>query len=116
MDFCHHPHAGQPGLHVCAHGNRTVHRGRTARLEHAKQPFIRVESITVTLVHTVFQCQHEIDIDVDVDDDTEIPTSVPGLGACPDCKGESNTIPVPGIAPKPGGKDVVLDSILMISV
>jgi hypothetical protein len=75
-----------------------------------------MESSTVTRVHTVFQCQHEIEIDVDVDDDVEIPASVPGLGPCPDCKGEPNAIPVSGVAPKPGGKEVVLDSILMISV
>jgi len=65
-------------------------------------------------VHTVFDCTHEKVIEVDVDDDVEIPASVRGLGKCPDCSGEENLIAVSGVAPKPGGQSVVLDSILMI--
>lgn len=70
----------------------------------------------ITRVHTIFDCKHEHEIDVDVDEDVEIPASVRGLGKCPACTGEDHAVAVSGVAPKPGGKDVVLDSILMISV
>jgi hypothetical protein len=67
-------------------------------------------------VHTIFDCKHELDIDISVDDDVEIPPSVHGLGKCPACTGETNVVPVSGVAPKPGGREVVLDSILMIPI
>ena len=68
-------------------------------------------------VNTLFdQCKHEKIIDVDVDADTEIPEQVRGLGLCPDCMEEEHVVPVSGVAPKPGGKQVVLDSILMIPI
>jgi len=68
-------------------------------------------------VRTVFdECKHEKLIDVSVDSDTEIPERVRGLGLCPDCMEEENVVPVSGIAPKPGGKEVVLDSILMMPI
>lgn len=53
-------------------------------------------------------------VDVSIDDDVEIPASVRGLGKCPACSGGENMIAVSGLAPKPGGKEVVLDSILMM--
>jgi hypothetical protein len=67
-------------------------------------------------VNTVFACKHELMIDVAVDDEVEIPPSVRGLGKCPDCRGEKGLIAVSGIAPKPGGEHVVLDSIMMMPV
>lgn len=67
-------------------------------------------------VHTVFDCKHETEIEVSVDDDVTIPESVRGLGQCPDCMGESKVVPVSGVAPQPGGKELVLDSILMIPI
>jgi hypothetical protein len=70
----------------------------------------------VATVHTVFDCKHEKEIDVDIDDDVEVPASVRGLGQCPDCIGEPNLVPVSGVAPKPGGQELVLDSIMMIPV
>lgn len=68
----------------------------------------------MTTVHTVFDCAHDKMIEVSVDEDTEIPASVRGLGKCPDCSGQANLIAVAGITPKPGGRDVVLDSIMMM--
>jgi len=70
----------------------------------------------MTRVHTLFDCKHEKDIDVDIDSDVEVPASVRGLGKCPDCMGEEKVIAVSGVAPKPGGREVVLDSILMIPI
>lgn len=67
-------------------------------------------------VHTVFDCGHDMDVDVDVDDGVRIPESVRGLGKCPDCSGKTNLIPVSGIAPGAGGKDVELDTILMLEI
>ena len=67
-------------------------------------------------VHTVFDCKHEREIDVDVDSDTVVPSSVRGLGQCPECMGEANVVPVSGVVPQPGGNEIVLDSILMIPV
>jgi hypothetical protein len=67
-------------------------------------------------VHTVFDCKHEKEIDVSIEDDVEVPASVRGLGKCPDCLGLENAIPIAGVAPKPGGREVVLDSILMLAV
>ena len=67
-------------------------------------------------VHTIFDCTHELDVEVSIEDDVEIPPSVRGLGKCPDCTGEENVIAVSGVAPKPGGREVVLDSIMMIPI
>ncbi|MGH2449558.1 MAG: hypothetical protein ACRDFS_13280 [Chloroflexota bacterium] len=66
------------------------------------------------LVHTVFDCKHELDVEVSVDEDVMVPASVRGLGKCPSCKGYGETFAVSGIAPKPGGQQLVLDSILMM--
>jgi len=70
----------------------------------------------VVRVRTVFDCGHDMDVDVEVDDDVQVPESVRGLGKCPSCTGKTNVIPVSGIAPAPGGKDVVLDTILMLDM
>jgi hypothetical protein len=70
----------------------------------------------IARVHTVFACKHERDIEVSIDDDVEVPESVRGLGKCPDCTGQENLIAVSGVAPKPGGREVVLDSIMMMPV
>lgn len=67
-------------------------------------------------VHTVFDCRHEQDLDVQVEDDVVIPASVRGLGKCPECKGESNAVPISGVAAGPDGQKLVLDSILMMPV
>ncbi len=65
-------------------------------------------------VHTIFDCKHEQTVEVDVDSDVEIPPSVRGLGKCPACQGNINMIAISGVAPKPGGQQVVLDTILMM--
>lgn len=65
-------------------------------------------------VATIFACKHEILIEVDVDDEVRIPETVRGVGKCPACRGETNMIAVSGLAPMAGGKDVVLDSIMMM--
>jgi hypothetical protein len=62
------------------------------------------------------QCKHEKVIDVDVDADAEIPELVRGLGRCPDCMEGERIVAIAGIAPKPGGKEVVVDSILMMPI
>jgi len=67
-------------------------------------------------VHTIFDCKHEKAIEVAVDDDTEIPAQVRGLGKCPDCRGNFELIAVSGVAPLPGGKRVVLDTIMMMPI
>ena len=67
-------------------------------------------------VHTNFDCKHEKDIDVSIDDDVVVPASVRGLGKCPDCMTEENVIPISGVAPQPGGKELVLDSIMMMPI
>lgn len=67
-------------------------------------------------VRTVFDCRHEVDIDVEVDDEVEIPSQVRGLGKCAACLGQDNLVPVSGVAPQPGGKRVVLDSIMLMPV
>lgn len=67
-------------------------------------------------VHTVFDCTHATDIEVSIDDDVEVPESVRGLGQCPACIGQAHVVPVSGVAPQPGGKRLVLDSILMIAI
>ena len=65
-------------------------------------------------VHALFDCKHEMDVDVSIDDDVEIPEQVRGLGKCPSCAGQDNVIAISGVAPGPGGKTLVLDSILMM--
>ncbi len=67
-------------------------------------------------VNTLFDCKHESVIDVSIDDDVEIPATVRGLGKCPQCRGEGNLIAVAGVAPKPGGREVALDSIMMMPI
>jgi hypothetical protein len=76
-----------------------------------------MRGVEMAQVRTLFDgCKHVKVIDVDVDPDTEIPAQVRGLGLCPDCMEEENVVPVSGVAPKPGGKQVVLDSILMMPI
>lgn len=70
----------------------------------------------MALVHTTFDCKHDLDIEVNIDDDVEIPAQVRGLGKCPRCTGEENAVPVSGVAPGPGGRRLVLDSIMMMPV
>jgi hypothetical protein len=70
----------------------------------------------VARVHTRFDCQHETDIDVSVDRDVTIPEVVRGLGQCPACMGEERVRAVSGVAPQSGGKELVLDSILMMPI
>lgn len=67
-------------------------------------------------VHTVFDCKHEQDLEVQIEDDVIIPASVRGLGKCPTCKGEVNSVPIAGVAPGADGRELVLDSILMMPV
>ena len=67
-------------------------------------------------VHTRFDCQHEAEVDVSIDDDITIPEVVRGLGQCPECMGERHLIAVSGVAPQPGGQQLVLDSILMMPI
>lgn len=62
------------------------------------------------------RCKHERVVDIAVDEDVQIPALVRGLGRCPECMEEPNVIAVGGIAPQPGGKEVVLDSILMMPI
>jgi hypothetical protein len=70
----------------------------------------------VRTVRTIFDCKHERLVDISIDDDVEVPDVVRGLGKCPECKGEERVIAVSGVAPQPGGRRVVLDSILMIPI
>lgn len=70
----------------------------------------------MTLVRTLFDCQHETDVEVSIDDDIAVPEVVRGLGQCPDCMGEPHVIAVSGVAPQPGGQQLVLDSILMMPI
>ena len=67
-------------------------------------------------VNTLFDCKHESLIDVRIDDDVVVPAQVRGLGQCPSCMGEESAVPVSGVAPQPGGKQLVLDSIMLIPV
>lgn len=68
----------------------------------------------MTTVHTRFDCKHEADIEVTIDDDVVVPNEVRGLGKCPACAGQHHVVPVSGVAPQPGGRPLVLDSILMM--
>lgn len=67
-------------------------------------------------VHVRFDCTHELDVEVAIDDDVEVPASVRGLGDCPACTGETNVVPVSGVAPQPGGTRLVVDSIMMMPI
>ena len=69
-------------------------------------------------VNTLFDCKHETMIEVQIDDDIVVPSQVRGLGQCPDCMGEESetAVPVSGVAPQPGGKELVLDSIMLIPI
>lgn len=70
----------------------------------------------MTHVNTLFDCKHETIIDVNIDDDVVVPHQVRGLGQCPECIGENNAMPVSGVAPQPGGRELVLDSIMLIPI
>lgn len=70
----------------------------------------------MTSVNTLFDCKHETIVEVQIDDDVIVPAQVRGLGQCPECMGELGAVPVSGVAPQPGGKVLVLDSIMMIPV
>jgi hypothetical protein len=71
----------------------------------------------MTKVNALFEaCKHERVIDVSIEDDVKVPPQVRGLGLCPDCMEEDNVVPVAGIAPQPGGREVVVDSILMMPI
>jgi hypothetical protein len=65
-------------------------------------------------VNTLFDCKHERIVEVAIDDDIIVPERVRGLGKCPECSGEHSAIPVSGVAPQPGGKQLVLDSIMLM--
>lgn len=67
-------------------------------------------------VHTIFDCKHEREIEVSIESDVVIPPSIRGLGKCPECKGERETIAIAGVASQPGGERLVLDSVLMMPV
>jgi hypothetical protein len=67
-------------------------------------------------VHTRFDCSHELDVEVAIDPDVEVPEVVRGLGKCPACSGEQNVVPVSGVAPQPGGKRLVVDSIMLMPI
>jgi hypothetical protein len=67
-------------------------------------------------VNTLFDCKHETIVEVRIDDDVIVPARVRGLGQCPDCMGEESAVPISGVAPQPGGKDLVLDSIMLIPI
>jgi len=67
-------------------------------------------------VHTRFDCEHETDVEVSIEEDVEIPDTVRGLGQCPTCMGKPHVIAVSGVAPQPGGRALMLDSILMMPI
>ncbi len=67
-------------------------------------------------VNTLFDCKHETVVEVQIDDDVVVPAQVRGLGQCPECSGDLSAVPVSGVAPQPGGKQLVLDSIMLIPV
>lgn len=73
-------------------------------------------STILATVNTLFDCKHETVIDVRIDDDVIVPAQVRGLGQCPNCMGEESAVPVSGVAPQPGGKSLVLDSIMLIPI
>jgi hypothetical protein len=53
---------------------------------------------------------------VSVDGDVTVPDLVRGLGQCPTCMSEERLIAISGVAPHPGGRELVLDSILMMPI
>lgn len=67
-------------------------------------------------VHTTFDCKHDQEIEVSIDDDVVVPETVRGLGKCPDCLGGGKLVPISGVAPQPGGRDLMLDSIMMMPI
>ena len=67
-------------------------------------------------VLAVFDCKHETRLEISIEDDVDIPSSVRGLGQCPACMGEERVITIPGVAPQPGGKELVLDSVMVMAV
>ena len=87
-----------------------------ARIPTARQDIRIGEFPIVTRVHALFDCKHETDVDVSIDPDVRIPNAVRGLGQCPDCMGEQHLIAVSGVAPQAGGRELVLDSILMMPI
>jgi hypothetical protein len=70
----------------------------------------------VARINTRFDCTHETVVDVNLDDDVVIPDQVRGLGKCPACLGDESAVPVSGVSPQPGGRELVLDSIMLIPV
>ena len=67
-------------------------------------------------VHATFDCKHEADVEISIEDDVRIPESVRGLGQCPACMGEERIVTIPGVAPQPGGRELVLDSVMLMAV
>jgi hypothetical protein len=67
-------------------------------------------------VHALFDCKHETDVEISIEDDVHIPERVRGLGQCPACMGEERVITIPGVAPQPGGRELVLDSVMVMAV
>ncbi|MBV9280043.1 MAG: hypothetical protein JOZ41_08185 [Chloroflexi bacterium] len=68
------------------------------------------------VVPTLFDCGHRADVKVSVDGDVTVPDLVRGLGQCPACMSEERLIAISGVAPQPGGRELVLDSILMMPI
>lgn len=67
-------------------------------------------------VQTQFDCGHQVSVDVSIDDDVIVPETVRGLGRCYACQGADNLVSISGVAPQPGGKQLVLDSIMLMPV
>jgi hypothetical protein len=72
--------------------------------------------VPIAHVLTNFDCGHHAEIDVSIDDDIVVPPTVRGLGRCPDCMSEDRLIAISGVAPRSAGRELVLDSILMMPV
>lgn len=65
-------------------------------------------------VQTVFDCRHERELSVQIENDVVIPDQVRGIGKCPQCRGGGEYYNVAGIAPQSGGKELVLDTIMIM--
>ena len=96
-------------------GRSVGHRRRRSRTLKG-YPHIPYWSASLATVNTLFDCKHETVIEVQIDDDVIVPAQVRGLGQCPLCMGEESAVPVSGVAPQPGGKELVLDSIMLIPI
>jgi hypothetical protein len=68
------------------------------------------------VVSTLFDCGHRTDVTVSLDTDVTVPELVRGLGQCPACMSEGRLVAISGVAPQRGGRQLVLDSILMMPV